>query len=358
MDLTKLYEMIVQYFNEEELKTLCFYLSPSVDYESLAGLGKSGKVRELVMYCERHRRITELISICSELRPKVDWGKYVATPQNRKNFQIEKRASTSSMSKPDVNPKLKVFLCHASGDKNTIRELYHNLKGDGFEPWLDEEDLLPGQEWSKEISKAVRSSDVVLVCLSKNAVSKRGYVHKEIKIALDVADEQPEGVIFLIPARLDECDVPDRLNHLQRVDLHHVRGYERLRNVLLLKFYDLYGSPQKPNFDVSEIASLIEIIGWRQSREGYSSTSPISDLKSKLLQMRKSFEKSGNEGDNLNKAELGLLIETVHENVNYISQYNYIGMSTTEVNRQRANTLAPLFRLQEKLEFLKVNIDD
>ena len=39
--------------------------------------------------------------------------------------------------------KLKVFLCHSSGDKVTVRDLYKRLQADGFEPWLDEERFAP-----------------------------------------------------------------------------------------------------------------------------------------------------------------------------------------------------------------------
>ena len=124
--------------------------------------------------------------------------------------------------------RLKVFLCHASGDKPAVRDLYHRLRGAGFDPWLDEENLLPGQDWQLEIPQAVRSSDAVLICLSRRAVTKAGYVQKEIRYALDVADEQPEGAIFLIPLRLEECEVPHRLRRWQWVDLFHEKGYERL----------------------------------------------------------------------------------------------------------------------------------
>jgi formylglycine-generating enzyme required for sulfatase activity len=124
--------------------------------------------------------------------------------------------------------RLKIFLCHASGDKPAVRDLYHRLRALGFDPWLDEENLLPGQDWQLEIPQAVRSSDAVIVCLSTRAVTKRGYVQKEIRYALDVADEQPEGAIFLIPLRLEECEVPHRLRPWQRVDLFHEKGYKRL----------------------------------------------------------------------------------------------------------------------------------
>jgi hypothetical protein len=101
--------------------------------------------------------------------------------------------------------KLKIFLCHSSGDKPAVRDLYQKLRADGFEPWLDEEDLLPGQECEQEIPKAVRATDAILVCLSPDSINKEGYVQKEIKYALDVADEKPEGVIFFISVRLEAC---------------------------------------------------------------------------------------------------------------------------------------------------------
>jgi TIR domain len=123
---------------------------------------------------------------------------------------------------------LKVFLCYSSDDKPAVRVLYKALKSNGFDPWLDEENLLAGQDWNYAITKAVRESDAVIVCLSKGSVTKTGYVQKEIKFALDVADEQPEGAIFLIPVKLEDCDVPDRLRRWHWVNLHETNGYEKL----------------------------------------------------------------------------------------------------------------------------------
>jgi uncharacterized protein YegL len=132
----------------------------------------------------------------------------------------------------DTPHQLRIFLCHSSGDKPAVRKLYQRLLINGLKPWLDEEDLLPGQDWQQEIAKAVRNSDVVIVCLSQNSIKKSSYLQKEIKFALDVADEQPEGTIFLIPLKLEECEVPDRLNKLHWVNLFEDRGYERLFKAL------------------------------------------------------------------------------------------------------------------------------
>jgi len=125
---------------------------------------------------------------------------------------------------------LDVFLCYAHEDRMRVRELYQRLRQDGVTPWLDEKNLLPGHDWEREIRTAVRRSDVVLVCLSRSSVSKSGFVQKEIRIALDVADEKPEGTIFIIPARLEDCAVPDRLQRWQWVDLPE--QYEELVRAL------------------------------------------------------------------------------------------------------------------------------
>lgn len=124
--------------------------------------------------------------------------------------------------------KLRVFLCHSSADKASVRALYARLAKDGIDPWLDEEKLIAGQKWQEEIPAAVKASDAVVVCMSKSSIGKAGYVQKEIGFALDVAQEQPEGSIFLIPARLEECDVPNRLRDYHWVNLYEESGYARL----------------------------------------------------------------------------------------------------------------------------------
>lgn len=131
--------------------------------------------------------------------------------------------------------KLKVFLCHSSGDKPAVRTLYQRLCADGVEPWLDEEELLPGQQWEQEIPQAVRAADAILVCLSRSSITKEGYVQKEMMYALDAAKEKPEGTIFLIPLRLEDCEIPDRLKDWHVGSLFEERGYEKLLRALRVR---------------------------------------------------------------------------------------------------------------------------
>ena len=77
------------------------------------------------------------------------------------------------------------------------------MKNAGFIPWIDSEDLLPGQYWKFTIGEAIKNSKYFLALLSKDSVTKEGYVQKELKIALEILDELPETKIFIIPARID-----------------------------------------------------------------------------------------------------------------------------------------------------------
>ena len=138
---------------------------------------------------------------------------------------------------------LKIFLCHSSGDKAEVKNIYNLLVERGANPWLDSEKLLPGQDWNLEIYKALDSSDVILLCLSKKSVDKEGYVQKEIRLALDRALEMPEGRIFLIPARLEECELPYKIKTYQWVDLFTTDGMEKLIKSLNLRASQVKAQP-------------------------------------------------------------------------------------------------------------------
>jgi hypothetical protein len=115
--------------------------------------------------------------------------------------------------------KLIPFLSYAKSNRFIVREFAARLKSTGWiDPWYDEEDILPGQLWQDSVVDAVRHSHAVIIFLSRVAVASEGFFQKELTLALDTAAEKPEGTIFIIPMRLNDCDVPDRLRQYQYVD--------------------------------------------------------------------------------------------------------------------------------------------
>ena len=116
---------------------------------------------------------------------------------------------------PTTRP-LKVFLCHASADKPAVRKLYQRLSTEGWiDPWLDEEKLSFGQHWTTVIEDALDAADVVLIFLSHNSVQREGFVQRELNYAWELSLEKPIETIFLIPFRLDDCEVPRHLSSRQ-----------------------------------------------------------------------------------------------------------------------------------------------
>lgn len=125
-----------------------------------------------------------------------------------------------------------VFLTYAHGDKKAVRKLYSRLIRSGIKVWLDEKELLPGQNWKYEIRQAILRSNIVIVCLSRQFNKQGGFRHEELQIALEKAKSFPDGEIFIIPARLEPCDLPEALRQWQCVDLFEINGFRKLLNVL------------------------------------------------------------------------------------------------------------------------------
>jgi hypothetical protein len=107
-------------------------------------------------------------------------------------------------------------------------KVHQALSDAGFQPWIDNKNILPGEPWQLRIEQAMRESDFVLLFLSQRSVQKRGVLRKEWNIALDIAKGMLENDIFLIPVRLEDCDMPPSLQHLQRVDLFQADGLAHL----------------------------------------------------------------------------------------------------------------------------------
>lgn len=131
-----------------------------------------------------------------------------------------------------LSKQLQVFLLYARGDRDAVHRLYSSIQKEGIQAWLDVENLLPGQDWQSEIRKAIHNSDIVIVCLSKRFNKPGGYRHEELKIALKRANSLPEGQTFIIPARLERCELPEPLRRWQCVDLFVANGYKRLLSAL------------------------------------------------------------------------------------------------------------------------------
>ncbi len=127
--------------------------------------------------------------------------------------------------------RLRVALCYADDDGKSVAPLASRLANDGFQV-SDVGRPRPGQKVRREKEKMIRDSDAAILCLSQHSVGRRGTLQKDIHRVLEVQDEQPEDVIYLIPALLEPMALPWQLEKWQAVELFAPDGYARLRESL------------------------------------------------------------------------------------------------------------------------------
>jgi len=123
---------------------------------------------------------------------------------------------------------IQIFLSYAEEDREQVKSLYEKLAESGFAPWMDVQDILPGEQWANSIRRAIRNSDFFLMCISNHSVNKRGWIQREIRVALDVWEGMLPDDIYLIPVRLEECRLPEILSGYQWVSLFEEDGWQRL----------------------------------------------------------------------------------------------------------------------------------
>ena len=125
-----------------------------------------------------------------------------------------------------------VFLSAARADLPRVRPIYDALIVAGFKPWLDVESLLPGQDWLREIEKAMSEARACLFFVSKNSVERAGWLQRESEAAVMNAARSASTPQLLIPVRLDPVQPPLLLQRYQWVDLFETKGLERLIEAL------------------------------------------------------------------------------------------------------------------------------
>ena len=170
--------------------------------------------------CQSSEQLARLIRQCLAEGTSVEIdGLGTFIPDDQRGFRFQSR------NRP------KVFVAYVQEDAAAAERLFEDLEACGFDPWLDRRKLLPGQNWPRSIEEAITNSDFFLACFSHRSVKKKGGFQAEIRYALDCTQRIPLDEIFLIPARLDGCPVPMRIQReTQYIDLFPDwdRGFRRM----------------------------------------------------------------------------------------------------------------------------------
>lgn len=130
---------------------------------------------------------------------------------------------------------LKIFISYAKEDRAQALTYFERLSKEGFNPWIDTKKLLPGQNWEAEIERAFSDANVVILLLSNNSVSKRGFVQREANDAIERLRYKQPTDIYVIPLILDQCEVPNHIaGRLQHLDVSTPGAWDQVLTSLKL----------------------------------------------------------------------------------------------------------------------------
>ena len=167
---------------------------------------------------------------------------------------------------------MQTFLCYSSHDRSAARALYNRLS---VYTWL--------RTWfefgtRQNLEEVVENSSVVILLLSRQSVSHKGYEEKHFTQTLKQIKEvkaQGKKRMLILPLRLDECTIPEHLLHLPWKDYFSVTAFEELINAIWVHQHEFTGpaiyatggrsaAPESHQFPVEGPAAFYENLDWHK----------------------------------------------------------------------------------------------
>jgi transcriptional regulator with XRE-family HTH domain len=133
------------------------------------------------------------------------------------------------------------FISYVREDSHRVGQLQQALEAAGIPVWRDTAALWPGEDWRAKIRQAITDDALVFVaCYSRASFRRRkSYQNEELALATEQLRQRRPDDPWLIPVRLDECEIPDldlgggrTLASIQRADLFGDRYGEELAKLI------------------------------------------------------------------------------------------------------------------------------
>lgn len=128
----------------------------------------------------------------------------------------------------ELRSNKRVFIIYAREDLAAAELIAQDLTERGFKPWLDVNEILPGQRWEAAVSIGLEESAIALFLISRHTEEKIGFFVKEYQAALKNLPSRSKLESPVIPILLEDSPVPDDLKGIQWVEYFKEGGPEYL----------------------------------------------------------------------------------------------------------------------------------
>jgi hypothetical protein len=126
---------------------------------------------------------------------------------------------------------MKVFISHSSQNRRRAARLAKALQELNVDVWYDEWEILVGYNLADQIYDGIRSSDFMLILLTKSSVTSK-WVKEEMDFAKTAEIES--GGTIIVPLLYEDCDIPAALKAKVYADFRgpFERGFNQLARLL------------------------------------------------------------------------------------------------------------------------------
>lgn len=169
------------------------------------------------------------------------------------SVDLEIRMESSRANRETVS----IFISHAEADRRLAEDLDKLLSAEGFDVFRNSKDLSSNDVAGVSVTELIRKSTFFLAGLSRNTVNPEGQIKSNVRKELRILWNGIDNNAFLIPVRLEECPVPEKLSGFEPVDLFLKDGFQTLmgqihaamarRTMLIEAFPDFLGASDTSN---------------------------------------------------------------------------------------------------------------
>ncbi len=135
-------------------------------------------------------------------------------------FRRKKGKSQADLPSPrgQLDRPFDVFLSHNSKDKPAVRQLTEALEARGLKVWLDEQQLVPGRPWQKELEEIIETARTAAVLVGRDSLGP--WETEEMRACLSQFVKRHLPVIpVLLPNATTQPQLPLFLQEFTWVDL-------------------------------------------------------------------------------------------------------------------------------------------